>query len=51
MLVGHMRHDNPVKVKISEGGPDNIARRGNTIISRNRFPCQDIMHETGYENW
>jgi hypothetical protein len=51
MLVEHMIHVNPVKVKISEGKPDKIARRGNTDRSGNRFPHQATMHETGYEKW
>jgi hypothetical protein len=42
-------HVNLVKMKILEGRPNKIAKRGNVIILGNTFPCQEKMHEIDYE--
>jgi len=44
-------HVNPVKLKISEGGFDKIAKRGNTVISGDRFLRHVTMYEIGYNKW
>jgi hypothetical protein len=44
-------HVNPIKMNISKGLPDKIARRGKIIISGSRLLHKATMNETGYEKW